>query len=134
MHSLVDEISIVGIFGRLAIFLVVTVAIYQWCCGPNSLDPIPGPKTTPVLGNLTLVKRYPNFMQFMMAMGEQYGPLCQIHLGFKRVLLINSTSVYKDLIVDRGVTYSSRDTGNFLTYDILTRQGKPITYGHYLHH
>ncbi|CAG8712699.1 3485_t:CDS:2, partial [Dentiscutata heterogama] len=58
------------------------------------VNPLPGPfPWMPLLGNTLELLKYKNIAEYLKEVQSKYGDFCEIHIGFKRLLIISNGDV-----------------------------------------
>ncbi|KAI3327605.1 cytochrome P450 [Xylariaceae sp. AK1471] len=91
--------------------------------GSRPPDFPPGPRTTPLIGNLHQIPRQKKHIQFER-WAREFGPVYSLILGTKVMIVLNSDVAVKDLIDKRGAIYSSRPDA-YIAQDILSAGLRP---------
>lgn len=92
----------------VALALVGVWLVYKaltFAARPKGLPP--GPPTLPIVGNLHQIPKKDVHIKFK-EWAEQYGDMYSLMLGSKRMVVLNSPRVVKDLLDNRSTNYSSR--------------------------
>lgn len=75
--------------------------------GRRPKDYPPGPPTWPIIGNIHLIPKERQHLQFQK-WAEEYGPIYSLILGTKVMIVLSSDKTIKDLLDKRSNIYSSR--------------------------
>ncbi|XP_076851136.1 cytochrome P450 1A1 [Brachyhypopomus gauderio] len=73
---------------------------------PEGLQPLPGPKPIPLIGNALELGRNPHLS--LTAMSARYGPVFQIQIGMRPVLVLGSADVARQALVRQGEEFAGR--------------------------
>lgn len=84
----------------------------------KSLPPI-APGYFPIIGHLLAILQPVPIHQVFSNWSRQVGPIYTCYFGSQKWIVLNSFEVIKDLIVDRGNIYSSRNLPETLTEDFF---------------
>ncbi|GAN04483.1 cytochrome P450 [Mucor ambiguus] len=101
--------------------LFLASAIYFYYQNKKQLDSLPprAPGYLPVLGHLLqLVKPVP-IQQLFYKWSLEAGPIFTCYFGTQRWIVLSSVETIRDLIVDRGTVYSSRNLPDTLVHDLM---------------
>ncbi|XP_068236051.1 cytochrome P450 2U1-like [Palaemon carinicauda] len=100
---------------------IVALILYMVLNQPDSKGMPPGPKGLPLIGNLLdlLFEEPPKYFN---RMAETYGPLYSIQLGFKRVVVINSSHWLTQAFARQGDMFNHRPRGTVLNF-IMSGKG-----------
>jgi 3-hydroxyphenylacetate 6-hydroxylase len=90
--------------GVIVVLLFLANELYRWSLRVKG---IPGPKGLPIVGNLRQIKHISPSEQYRL-WALEYGPLIQIQLGNKPILVINSAAAAKDLLIRESGSFNSR--------------------------
>lgn len=93
----------------LAIITICTVYLLLWVTRtkiPEGLQPLPGPKPLPLIGNVLELGRNPHLS--LMAMSKCYGPVFQIQIGTRPVAVLGSTEVIRQALIKQGEEFAGR--------------------------
>ncbi|KAA0039675.1 geraniol 8-hydroxylase-like [Cucumis melo var. makuwa] len=80
----------------------------------------PGPTGVPLLGNLPFLD--PELHSYFTELGRKYGPIVRLRLGGKIGIIVNSSSVAREVLKDHDITFANRD---------VPQAGRAATYGGY---
>ncbi|KAI9485419.1 MAG: cytochrome P450 [Benjaminiella poitrasii] len=103
-----------------AVGALLTASIFYYE-NKNKNDSLPpkAPGYLPVVGHLLeMVKPIPTH-QLFVKWSQEVGSIFTCYFGSQRWIVLNSMETIKDLIVDRGVTYSSRKLPDTLVHDLM---------------
>ncbi|XP_042491179.1 trimethyltridecatetraene synthase-like [Macadamia integrifolia] len=84
----------------------------------RKLNPPPGPKPWPIIGNFNLIGSLPH--RSIHRLSLKYGPLMQIHLGSYPVLVASSVDMAKSILKTHDLKFASRPktaAGKYTTYN-----------------
>ncbi|MCL7027974.1 hypothetical protein MKW94_003811 [Papaver nudicaule] len=84
----------------------------------NKLNPPPGPKAWPIIGNLNLIGALPH--RSLHHLSQKYGPLMQLKFGSHRVVVASSVDMAKEFLKTHDVSFSGRPktaAGKITTYN-----------------
>lgn len=101
--------------------LFLASAIYFYYQNKRKLDSLPprAPGYLPVIGHLLqLIKPVP-IQQLFYRWSLEVGPIFTCYFGTQRWIILNSVETIRDLIVDRGTVYSSRNLPDTLVHDFM---------------
>lgn len=101
--------------------LFLASAIYYYYQNKKTLDSLPprAPGYIPVIGHLLqLVKPVP-IQQLFYKWSLETGPIFTCYFGNQRWIVLSSIETIRDLIVDRGTVYSSRNLPDTLVHDFM---------------
>jgi 3-hydroxyphenylacetate 6-hydroxylase len=100
--SLVSYIDAIALF---VILIFLLNELYRWSIRVKG---IPGPRGLPIVGNLHQIgKKFIPPEQYRL-WSLKYGPVFQIQLGNKPILVINSAAAAKDLLIKESGSLNSR--------------------------
>ncbi|CAK9311061.1 unnamed protein product [Citrullus colocynthis] len=78
----------------------------------------PGPWGVPLLGNLPFLD--PDLHTYFSELGRKYGPIVKLQLGNRIGIIVNSSSVAREVLKDHDVTFANRD---------VPQAGRAASYG-----
>ncbi|KAG6780559.1 hypothetical protein POTOM_013421 [Populus tomentosa] len=84
----------------------------------RKLNPPPGPKSWPIIGNLNLIGELPH--RSLHALSQKYGPLMQVKFGSFPVVVGSSVEMAKTILKTHDVIFSGRPktaAGKYTTYN-----------------
>ncbi|KAJ6348083.1 hypothetical protein OIU76_004541 [Salix suchowensis] len=84
----------------------------------RKLNPPPGPKSWPIIGNLNLIGELPH--RSLHALSQKYGPIMQVKFGSYPVLVGSSVEMAKTILKTHDVIFSGRPktaAGKYTTYN-----------------
>ncbi|KAG8380166.1 hypothetical protein BUALT_Bualt07G0165200 [Buddleja alternifolia] len=84
----------------------------------KNLNPPPGPKPWPIIGNLNLIGSLPH--QSLHELSKKYGPLMQLRFGSANVVVGSSVEMAKIFLKTMDLTFASRPktaAGKYTTYN-----------------
>ncbi|KAL4658777.1 cytochrome P450 1A1-like [Arapaima gigas] len=73
---------------------------------PEGLKKLPGPKPLPIIGNVLDVGHNPHLS--LTAMGEQYGPVFQIHIGTRPIVVLCGNDTVRQALIKQGEEFAGR--------------------------
>ncbi|XP_030621870.1 cytochrome P450 1A1 [Chanos chanos] len=73
---------------------------------PEGLSPLPGPKPLPIIGNVLEVGNNPHLS--LTAMSKRYGPVYQVQIGTRPVVVIGGNEVVRQALIKQGEDFSGR--------------------------
>ncbi|KAJ8252226.1 hypothetical protein COCON_G00215380 [Conger conger] len=73
---------------------------------PEGLKRLPGPKPFPIIGNVLDVSSNPHLS--LTAMSQRYGPVFQIQIGTRPVVVLSGSQTVKQALVKQGDEFSGR--------------------------
>ncbi|KAK6148753.1 hypothetical protein DH2020_016278 [Rehmannia glutinosa] len=85
---------------------------------PKKLNPPPGPKPWPIIGNLNLIGNLPH--RSLHDLSQKYGPLMQLRFGSSPIVVGSSAETAKIFLKTMDVTFASRPktaAGKYTTYN-----------------
>ncbi|GMH25601.1 hypothetical protein Nepgr_027444 [Nepenthes gracilis] len=74
----------------------------------------PGPFPLPLIGNLLSIDNKNKFHRSLAALAKDYGPLMTIRLGYLNSIIISSSSIAKEVLQDKNVSFSNRHIGKVI--------------------
>lgn len=105
---------LIPVNASLVLYLEATVLIlsllflanelYRWSIRVKGIS---GPRGLPIVGNLSQIQHVSPPEQYRL-WSLKYGPLYQIQLGNKPILVINSAAVAKELLIRESGSFNSR--------------------------
>lgn len=109
--------------GRFIGTFAISTAIYLYYQskkrkGDTTLPPI-APGYLPIVGHLFAILKPIPIHEVFSNWCRQVGPIYTCYFGSQTWIILNSFEVIKDLIVDRGNIYSSRNLPDTLTEDFF---------------
>ncbi|KAM3929488.1 cytochrome P450 2C23-like [Leptodactylus fuscus] len=90
----------------LVLMLTFLVTIWIRRKGRRSTFP-PGPTPLPLLGNLLQIN-FKNIVEEFIQLGSKYGPVSMIHLGPKKMVILNGYDVVREAFLEKGEVFSDR--------------------------
>ncbi|XP_053479605.1 cytochrome P450 1A1 [Ictalurus furcatus] len=93
----------------VAIATICTVYLLLWVTRtkiPEGLQPLPGPKPLPLIGNVLELGRNPHLS--LTAMSKHYGPVFQIQIGTRPVAVLGGSEVVRQALIKQGEEFSGR--------------------------
>lgn len=95
MFNLVLTLVLSASLCRLVLVSIIVFLIAKLYLNKSSSLPLPpGPYGVPILGFLPFVSK--NFHLTLTSLAHKYGPIYQIYLGSKRVVVINDAKIIKE--------------------------------------
>ncbi|KAH8556200.1 cytochrome P450 [Umbelopsis sp. PMI_123] len=93
--------------------VVITLGVVWWVLQPSepNLPPL-APGHLPVVGHLLTLSTKEPLEKLFLKWSREVGPIFTLKLGVKHWIIINDAATVKDLIVNRGTIYSSRDVSS----------------------
>ncbi|KPP69463.1 cytochrome P450 1A-like [Scleropages formosus] len=73
---------------------------------PEGLQRLPGPKPLPILGNVLEVGRNPHLS--LSAMSKRYGPVYQIKIGMRPVVVLSGSDCVREALIKQGEVFAGR--------------------------
>nr|ADR30131.1 cytochrome P4501A [Corydoras sp. TEMP-2010] len=73
---------------------------------PEGLQPLPGPKPLPLIGNVLELTQNPHLS--LTAMSKRYGPVFQIQIGTRPVVVLGGSEVVRQALIKQGEEFSGR--------------------------
>ncbi|XP_072574443.1 cytochrome P450 1A1 [Paramormyrops kingsleyae] len=73
---------------------------------PKGLQRLPGPKPLPIIGNVLELGRNPHLS--LTAMSERYGPIFQVQIGMRPVVVMGGSDVIRQALIKQGEEFSGR--------------------------
>ncbi|KAL4613211.1 cytochrome P450 1A1-like [Arapaima gigas] len=73
---------------------------------PEGLQRLPGPKPLPILGNVLEIRRNPHLT--LTAMSERYGPVFQIQIGMRPVVVLSGNDSVRQALIKQGEDFAGR--------------------------
>ncbi|KAJ8406587.1 hypothetical protein AAFF_G00301610 [Aldrovandia affinis] len=73
---------------------------------PKGLRRLPGPKPLPIIGNVLEVAGNPHLS--LTAMSERYGPVYQIHIGMRPVVVLSGIDTVRQALIKQGEEFAGR--------------------------
>ncbi|MCL7039843.1 hypothetical protein MKW94_007037, partial [Papaver nudicaule] len=86
----------------------------------------PGPRGLPLVGNLLSVE--PDLHEYFARLSKIYGPIIKLQLGRMRVIVLNSSSLAKEVLGDQDVNFAARDILSAVVP--FSYGGEDIIFGH----
>lgn len=108
--------------------LCISAIIYLHWKSKKEQDTLPprAPGYLPIIGHLFQVMKPVPVHQMFHQWSQQVGPIFTCYFGTQRWIVLNSIDTIKDLIVERGTIYSSRNLPDTLVHDFM--QGGKLKY------
>lgn len=91
---------------------------FHRCQKYRNLNPAPGPKPWPIIGNLNLIGSLPH--RSVHELSQKYGPIMQLQFGSFPVVVASSVEMAKTFLKTMDVTFSGRPktaAGKYTTYN-----------------
>ncbi|KAJ8407799.1 hypothetical protein AAFF_G00268430 [Aldrovandia affinis] len=73
---------------------------------PEGLQRLPGPKPIPIIGNVLEVGRNPHLS--LTAMSVRYGPVFQIQIGMRPVVVLSGSNTVRQALIKQGEEFAGR--------------------------
>lgn len=73
---------------------------------PQGLKRLPGPKPFPIIGNVLEVRSNPHLS--LTAMSQRYGPVFQIQIGMRPVVVLSGSETVRQALIKQGEEFSGR--------------------------
>ncbi|KAL0185831.1 hypothetical protein M9458_017501, partial [Cirrhinus mrigala] len=73
---------------------------------PKGLQKLPGPKPLPIIGNVLEVGKNPHLS--LTAMSKRYGPVFQIQIGMRPVVVLSGNDVIHQALLKQGEEFAGR--------------------------
>lgn len=73
---------------------------------PKGLQWLPGPKPLPIIGNVLELGRNPHLS--LTAMSERFGPIFQVQIGMRPVVVMGGSDVIRQALIKQGEEFSGR--------------------------
>jgi len=91
-----------------------------WLLQPSepNLPPL-APGCLPIIGHLLALTSKEPLQKLFLKWSQEVGPMFTLKLGVKRWIIINDIATVKDLIVNKGTIYSSRDISSVMVDGIF---------------
>ncbi|KAJ4835148.1 hypothetical protein Tsubulata_033457, partial [Turnera subulata] len=99
-------------------FATVALVLLSRYLRRRKLNPPPGPKPWPIIGNLNLIGELPH--RSLHELSKKYGPLMQVQFGSFPVVVGSSVEMAKTILKTHDVTFSGRPktaAGKYTTYN-----------------
>ncbi|KAH0619384.1 hypothetical protein JD844_019438 [Phrynosoma platyrhinos] len=93
---------------------------------PVTGKPLPGPVGWPLLGNVLQLGRLPHLT--FCALAKRYGPVFQLRLGRRAVVVLNGASAIREALVQQGGPFAGRP--DFPSFRLVSG-GKSMAFGRY---
>lgn len=93
----------------VAIITICTVYLLLWAARtkiPEGLQPLPGPKPLPLIGNVLELGSSPHLS--LTAMSKRYGPVFKIQIGTRPVTVLASSEVVRQALIKQGDEFAGR--------------------------
>ncbi|TSK38393.1 Cytochrome P450 1A1 [Bagarius yarrelli] len=93
----------------VAIITICTVYLLLWVTRtkiPEGLKPLPGPKSLPLIGNVLELGSSPHLS--LTAMSKQYGPVFQVQIGMRPVIVLAGNEVVRQALIKQGEEFAGR--------------------------
>lgn len=94
-------------FGEVVVFLLFLVAVYVVSTIWENRNLPPGPFPLPVLGNLLSIGHRRPY-EDLANLAKIYGKLFRIHLGSRKVIVINSYDIAREALVKKAEDFAGR--------------------------
>lgn len=114
--------SLIELLGTLCVAAIIIY--YCWNYNKPSSQksvslPPRAPGYIPLIGHLYQVMKPIPIHELFYNWSKEAGPTFTCYFGTQRWIILNSIDVIKDLIVERGTIYSSRNLPDTLVHDFL---------------
>ncbi|XP_018424960.1 PREDICTED: cytochrome P450 2C23-like [Nanorana parkeri] len=93
--------------GTLILLFFVTILVTVWTRRNRQSTLPPGPTPLPLLGNILQIN-FKDLVHAFVQLGSRYGPVSMVHLGRKKVLVLNGYDVVREAFVDKGEAFNDR--------------------------
>lgn len=93
----------------VAIITICTVYLMLWVTRtkiPEGLQPLPGPKPLPLIGNVLELGRNPHLS--LTTLSKQYGPVFQVQIGMRPVAVLGGPEVVRQALIKQGEDFAGR--------------------------
>lgn len=100
------------------LILVITYIYYKSKREQRTLPPR-APGYLPIIGHLLQIIKPIPIHQLFFDWSQAVGPIFTCYFGSQRWIVLNSIDIIKDLVVDRGAIYSSRNLPDTLVHDFM---------------
>ncbi|KAI9010806.1 cytochrome P450 [Phycomyces nitens] len=116
-QKLTNESVVAGLVGTVG--AILTYKLYKSISQPSegNMPPI-APGRQPLFGHLLRMNQPIPPQKVFSKWAKEVGPVYTVHMGTKRWIILNNAESVRDLIVNRGAIYSSRELSSLLV-DIL---------------
>ncbi|XP_026877001.2 cytochrome P450 1A1 [Electrophorus electricus] len=95
--------SLVAVVTICAVYLLLRLMRVRI---PEGLQPLPGPKPLPLIGNVLELGHNPHLS--LTSMSASYGPVFQIQIGMRPVVVLGSGEVARQALIRQGEEFSGR--------------------------
>lgn len=102
-----------------AVFVASIIYVYYSTKKKQDSLPPRAPGYVPVIGHLLQLAKPMPIQQLFYEWSLKAGPIFTCYFGKQRWIVLNSLESVKDLIVDRGTVYSSRNLPDTLVQDLF---------------
>lgn len=101
--------------------LLLASTVYFYFQNKRTQDSLPprAPGYLPVVGHLLHLLKPVSIHQLFYNWSLESGPIFTCYFGNQRWIILNSIETIRDLIVDRGTIYSSRNLPDTLVHDFM---------------
>jgi Cytochrome P450 len=100
--------------------IAATLSVTWWLFQRSEPDLPPlAPGCLPVIGHLLALTSKEPLQKLFLKWSQEVGPMFTLKLGVKRWIIINDIATVKELIVNRGTIYSSRDISSVMVDGIF---------------
>lgn len=100
-------------------FILASVYLYWKSTEKQDTIPPRAPGYLPIIGHLAQVMKPIPLHQLFYQWSKEVGPIFTCYFGTQRWIVLNSIETIKDLIVERGTIYSSRNLPDTLVHDFM---------------
>ncbi|KAG5839339.1 hypothetical protein ANANG_G00203970 [Anguilla anguilla] len=95
--------SLVAVVTVCVVYLLLRLLSTQI---PEGLKRLPGPKPLPIIGNVLELSANPHLS--LTAMSERYGPVFQIQIGMRPVVVLSGGETVRQALIKQGEEFSGR--------------------------
>jgi hypothetical protein len=103
------------------VFISITSTLYFYYTNKKNRDLLPprAPGYLPVIGHLLQLAKPIAIQNIFLEWAHQMGPIFTCHFGVQTWVVLNSSKAVRELIVERGKIYSSRNLPSVLVDDLF---------------
>ncbi|KAM6980201.1 cytochrome P450 1A1 [Aplochiton taeniatus] len=112
-----------GLVAMIALCSVYLILKYLYTDLPEGLSRLPGPKPLPIIGNVLEMGSNPHLT--LAAMSKRYGPVFQIQIGMRPVVVLGDSETVRQALIKQGEDFAGRP--DLYTFQFIS-EGKSLAF------